>query len=757
VSPNEPRLVPLRVRLPYATEAEFLDKYGSNVARGGIFIATRALKPEGTQLSFEFVLADGRRLLRGDGVVVKTQVDEGGSRSGMTVRFARLDAASKALVDRVIAHRSGAVEPEDVRPVEPPAAKAPPSPSPKPHFSPGAAAAAAVSAAPKATPEPPAAAPKAAQPEPAPAPEPPAPAEASAPAAPPKKAQPEPAPAPEVPKPRRRPSLIDIPVAQPSPSAELPKAVIGIDLGTTNARVAVFRGGRAELIPLAPDGRNAIPSCVAIGPDGGFLVGDAARTRMITDPRCGVFAAKRFLGQRARSPRLRAEAAKLPYALVADAAGDAGALLGDRVYTLPQVSAALLSVMKDAAEKFLGHAVGRAVLCVPAYFTDHPRTAMREAGRLAGLEVLRIFNEPSSVALAFGYGKALPRKRILVYDLGGGTFDASVVEVTGDDLEVVATGGDNFLGGMDFDARISDALAKRFERAESRPLDPSPAAALRLREASELAKIALSDRELTQVHVAQASARPDGTPLDLRVELTRSELEEITQDLVDRTLQVTHDVLGSAGLTAQSLDEVLLVGGQTRAPLVRRRVGEALGKALRTDVDAHAAVALGAAILGHALLESDRGKRGVTLSEVLSAPIGVATRGGGFRPVLQRNTRLPAEKTVLIPAKPGQLVSVAIYQGTSERAEHNEYLGCLEAAADRAGELAVRFSVAADATLELEAIGAGGRPVQLTLSTADASDEVKAALLEQAPLPGEPEDGGRGLLRGFKKLFGSRG
>ena len=372
MSSSDPKLIPLRIRLPYSSEEEFLEKYGSNVARGGVFIATRALKPEGTALSFEFVLADGARLLRGEGVVQKTQVDEGGGRSGMTVRFSRLDARSKALVDRVIARRLGVIPrpPEEPggEPKAPPAAPAPALLSPEQKF-------------------------------------------------------------------RRRQSLLEVPVATAPATQAGPDHILGIDLGTTNCRAAVYQEGAARMVPFDKDGRTfAIPSVVALDDKDRVLVGLRAKAQTLVDPMHTVFGAKRLMGRRARSRKIRELSKRFPYAIVPDAEGDAGVQLRGKTFTLPEIAAMLLSSVKASAQEMLGREVTRAVLCVPAYFNDHQRAAMLQAGRLAGLKVLRILNEPSAVSLAFGYGKGLARKRVLVYDLGGGTFDASVVELTGDDL-----------------------------------------------------------------------------------------------------------------------------------------------------------------------------------------------------------------------------------------------------------------------------------------------------------------------------------
>ncbi|HEY8208753.1 MAG TPA: Hsp70 family protein [Myxococcaceae bacterium] len=779
--------IPLRIKLPYGSEAEFVERYGSNVARGGIFVATKSLKPEGSVIGFEFVLANGERLLRGEAVVVKAQVDEGGQRAGMTLRFTRLDAASKALIDRVVEQRSGPAPQAEGKAAPPPA---PTAPTPAPTRPPGLVSRARPTAAPapvEAKPPPPPAdppkpsaptvqaeAPKPVEAKPAspaepptsavqaealPPPEPPAPA-----TPPPSVARPEREPvlirpediAPAPPAPKRRRSVPDLETPKQATNERAPVVVLGIDLGTTNSRVAVFKDGRPRLIPLDPEGRTfALPSLVALDREvGALVVGEKARDAMVRDPQSAVFAAKRLIGQRARSPSVTTRAERLPFRVVPDRSGDAAVRFGDNVYSMAELSSVLIKELKDAATRHLGHPVSRAVLCVPAYFNDHQRTAMLEAAKLAGLEVLRIFNEPTSVSLAFGYGQALPRKRILVYDLGGGTFGASVVEVTGDDLEVVATGGDNFLGGMDFDERTAAELAGRFEQKERRKLDTTPVGQQRLRDAAERAKIALSDQATASVHLPGAAIGANGGTVDLRDDLSRDRLEALTAELVERTIQVTRSVLDSAGLTPDKLDEVLLVGGQSRAPLVRRRVQELCGRAPRTDVDAQAAVALGAAILGHALTEAARGKSGVTLSEVLSAPVGIGERGGGVQRVFERNTRLPAEKTVSFPVSEGQSVGIAVFQGAGARADENEYLGCIEAPADRAGEVTLHFALSADGTLGLTAISPAGRREVARMSTADAPDDARAAMLASSPLGGTGTPRPGILKKGLAKLLG---
>ncbi len=682
-SSNEPKKVPLRVRLPFATEAEFVERYGAHVTRGGIFIATRAGKPEGTALSFELVLQDGARLMRGEGVVQKLAGEEAGARAGMLVRFTRIDSRTKALIDAIVAAREG------VATAEPPVS----------HVS-----------------------------------------------------QPPPS----------RPAVVSRPSPAPR-SGPVPLAedvVLGIDLGTTTCRAAMVIDGVPHLVPIASErGAFALPAVVAYdAAKGRVLFGSAARKHRVDHPEETVLGFKRLMGRRAQSKKVRELAKVSPYKLSSAADGDVGIELSGRVFALPDFAATLLKELKNAAQDLLHRPLTRAVLSVPAWYTDHQRAAVLTAGKLAGLEVLSVVNEPSAVALAFGYGRGLARKRVLVYDLGGGTFDASVVEITGDDIEAVSTGGDNFLGGMDFDARLGDALIGTLPETPRDRLLASAVTVERVRDAAELAKIQLSEKTLATVHVPFATTDDADQPVDLRAEVERGFLESATVDLVERTAQVTQAVLDAANLTPQSLDEVLLVGGQSRSPAVRQRVEALLGRAGRTDVDPAGAVALGAALLGHSLVQRERGKRGLSLSEVLSSPVGVAMRGGGFRRVLERNTRLPAQKTLAIPVQAGQTIKFAVFQGNSGRADENEYLGALAVGSDRAGELTVRFAVAADGRLTLSAATPTGKQAEMQFSTAEASDAVVEELLAQSPLPGDDDAsrGGKGLFGGLKRLFGGK-
>jgi molecular chaperone DnaK len=854
----EPKLLPLRIRLPYATEEEFVEKYGSNVARGGLFIATRSPKPEGQGLAFELVLADGGRLLRGEGTVVKAQTE--GTRAGMTVRFVRLDAHSKALIDRIVSRRSPNKESTAEQPAAPPRSEAPPeqvseppsSQAPEaPPVSPPeqaraprsagttgagkrgrpvisaealrkqAAMSALVSALTREEPPParqatpaapkptaPVPAPEAVPPTPSPitaqqgapstpapdvpsiseperptlplparpttqdliasavlehldpeelgpspgileleppapaAPEPPAPVEPAkaipAPAAP--REEPRPPPSPE--RKHRRRAILDVPVSPPVTAAP-PEVVLGIDLGTSQARVAVHHQGTLQLISLGE--AHSLASLVAVDPAGQLLVGAAARAEAGRSPRHAAAGLRRFLGLRARSPLLRALGGPLPFPLVAGPHGDASVELRGRTFLLPELAAGLLRELKSAATTFLGHEVSRAVLCVPAHFDDRQRAAMREAGTLAGLNVLRILNAPSAAALAFGHGRGLARKRLLLVELGGGGLDVSVVQLTGDDLEVITTGGDPTLGGMDFDARIAEALVSDLQ-AQGLPRPEHPSDWAPLLAAAEAAKVALSEQEQVSIPL------PGGLP---PFSLDRERLEALTADLVQRITLVVRQVLESSALTPQGLDEVLLLGGQGRSPLVRRRLEESLGVPVRADVDATGSVALGAALLGQGILDAEAGKPGATISEVLSVPIGVGERGGTLRRVLERNTRLPAEKTLVLPVTPGPLV-LALFQGPSPVAAENEYLGTLAFSIERPGEAEVHFSLSQDGTLSLAATLPGVKRHAVALAADMPEDAELETLLAHSPLEGEPEARPGGLLSGLRKLFGRR-
>ncbi len=699
--------IPIRIRLPYSTDEEFVEKYGTNVARGGIFIATRALKPEGTLLQFELVLSDGARLMRGEGVVAKAQVDDGGARAGMTLRFTRLDAASKALVDRVVARRSGVHDVrllvrtptlEFVAPVVPEAAEA------------------------------------AGAPEPASDPTDPAPATVA-------KVEPQGIgqEEPEVTDPgrRRRRLALDTFEAPAAANTVVPaeELVLGIDLGTSHCRVAVFVGGEPRLVPLSPDGKGqGMPSAIALDEQDRFFVGARARAQLLIDPENAVASAWSRL----------------------DRHGPVAVELRGRPHPLPELLSHLMTTLREAAQAWAGKPISRAVLSVPAAFDDRQRAALLQAGRLAGLEVLRIVNAPSAAALAFGFGRGLARKRVLVYDLGGGSFEASLLEITGDDLDVVGTASAALLGGAEFDRRIADELGRLLEAELKVAPGASPHGMQRILDAAEQTKIQLSELESTEVHVPFATAREDGTPVDFRSTLTRETLERLTSDLVDRTVETTRAVLAAANLTPQSLDEVLLVGGQSRTPLVRRKLEEALGRPARSEPDPQGAVARGAAILGHSILRQEEGKSGARISDLLTVPVGVGVRGGGLLRVLERQTRLPVRKSLAFPIKAGESLTLAVFQGEGPRVEDCALLGVARVQGDRDGEAVLQLRVTVDGTLELSARAPGSR-ADVVAEASEATGSLESLLVD-APQSNESDDPAtqRGLLGGIRRLFGRR-
>lgn len=526
-----------------------------------------------------------------------------------------------------------------------------------------------------------------------------------------------------------------------APSA--PEVVLGIDLGTTQSRVALFHEGSPQLIPLGGSEARSLPSLLAVDASGQLLTGTAALSEAERAPRHAATGLKRLFGLRARSPRIRALLG-LPFSVTADPRGDACVELHGRLVPLSEFATLLLRELKSAAASFLGREATRAVLCVPAHFDARQRAALREAAERAGLQVLRILNAPAAATLAYGHGRGLARKRVLVVDLGGGGLEVSVVQVTGDDLEIVTTGCEPMLGGMDFDARIAEALnAELRERGTSTP-EPAPDWSA-LRTAAEAAKVALSEQDQATVSLrggAQAS-------------LSRERVEALTADLAQRVTEATREVLESSALTPQGLDAVLLVGGQSQSPLVRRRLEESLGVPVRSDVDPLGAVAVGAALLGRSLLEIESGKPGATVSDVLSVPLGVAERGGTIRRVFERNTRLPADKTLVIPVTPG-LLSLALFQGLSPLAAESEYLGALHFQLERAGEAELHFSLSQDGTLSLAATLPGAKKQPVTLAAEDLEDAARDALLARSPFATETEPRPSGLFKGLRKLFGKR-
>ncbi len=415
------------------------------------------------------------------------------------------------------------------------------------------------------------------------------------------------------------------------------------------------------------------------------------------------------------------------YDIVEGPQGEAAVSLGGRVYTLPQISGMVLGHVKKIAEAFLGKEVPEAIISVPAYYNDSQRQAVKEAGRLAGFEVKRIVNEPTAAALAYGFNRGLDQK-VLVYDLGGGTFDVSVLQLQQNVFEVLATGGDTFLGGVDFDNRIIDYALDEFWREHKVDLAQSPIAMQRVKKAAEAAKIDLSLIPNTAMDLPFIEERK-GKPIDLRLSLSRQQLNELTSDLVDRTFELCDRVLAEKGIRAQEVDEVILVGGQSRMPLVQDRIREHFGRPARKGVHPDECVALGAALLGDSLDSIDS----VTLVDVLSMPIGIAAPNDRFRRVLEKNQPIPATRSFRLPPprEPGKPIEIDIYQGGSDQIVDDEFLGSLRLPAAATGRR-IDFRLDEECLLRVSFDDPQRGMVEVDFATRDTPEAVRRALAESA-------------------------
>ncbi len=446
--------------------------------------------------------------------------------------------------------------------------------------------------------------------------------------------------------------------------------VLGIDLGTTNSCMATYEGGEAKVIPNK-EGKNTTPSVVAFTDKGEVLVGDPAKRQMITNPTRTIYSVKRIMGMMCDEPQAQEAKKRLPYKIV-DRNGACAVEVDGKVYTPQEISAKILMKLKEDAEAYLGEEINEAVITVPAYFNDAQRKATKEAGQIAGLNVLRIINEPTAAALAYGLDKKKAEK-IVVYDLGGGTFDVTILETGDNVVEVLATGGDAFLGGDDFDNRIIDWLVEEFKKETGIDLKQDIMALQRLKEAAENAKKELSSAMETEINLPFITADQSG-PKHLVKKLTRAKFESLIEDLVDKTIKIAADVLKDSGLSKEEINEVVLVGGSTRIPLVQRKVKEFFGKEPNKSVNPDEVVAIGAAIQG-AVLKGD--VKDVLLLDVTPLSLGIETLGGVMTKIIEKGTTIPVKKTqIFSTAEDNQpAVTIHVLQGEREMAKDNKSLG----------------------------------------------------------------------------------
>ncbi|HUO77308.1 MAG TPA: molecular chaperone DnaK [Thermodesulfovibrionales bacterium] len=504
---------------------------------------------------------------------------------------------------------------------------------------------------------------------------------------------------------------------------------IGIDLGTTNSVVAVVQGGEPVVIPNQ-EGTRTTPSVVAFTEKGERLVGQIAKRQSITNPENTIYSIKRLMGRKYNTPQVDHAKKRLPYKIVEASNGDAHVEIRGKNYSPPEISAMILQKLKQAAEDYLGEPVTDAVITVPAYFDDSQRQATKDAGKIAGLNVLRIINEPTAASLAYGLDKKKEEK-ISVYDLGGGTFDISVLEIGEGVIEVKSTNGDTYLGGDDFDLRVMDWMVEEFRKEQGIDLKQDRMALQRLKEAAERAKIELSTATETEINLPFITADATG-PKHLLMKLSRAKLEQLTGDLIEKTIEPCKLALADAGLSTKDIDEVILVGGQTRTPKVQQVVQSFYGKEPNRTVNPDEVVAVGAAIQG-AVLKGE--VKEVLLLDVTPLSLGIETLGGIFTKIIERNTTIPTKKSqIFSTASDNQpAVTIKIHQGEREMAADNKLLGVFELvgippAPRGVPQVEVSFDIDANGILHVSAkdMGTGKeQSIRITASSGLSEDEIK--------------------------------
>lgn len=533
--------------------------------------------------------------------------------------------------------------------------------------------------------------------------------------------------------------------------------IIGIDLGTTNSCVAILDGDKTKVIENA-EGDRTTPSIVAFTDDDEILVGQPAKRQSVTNPRNTLYAIKRLIGRRFEDDVVQKDIKMVPYTIAKADNGDAWVEVKGEKRAPPQISAEVLKKMKKTAEDFTGETITEAVVTVPAYFNDSQRQATKDAGKIAGLDVKRIINEPTAAALAYGMDKAKGDSTIAVYDLGGGTFDISIIEIADVDgekqFEVLATNGDTFLGGEDFDMRLIEYLAGEFKKDTGMDLHGDPMAMQRLKEAAEKAKVELSSAQQTDVNLPYITADASG-PKHLNVKVTRAKLESLVEELVNRSIEPLRIALKDADLDISEIDDVILVGGQTRMPMVQERVKDFFGKEPRKDVNPDEAVAMGAAIQG-AVLSGD--VKDVLLLDVTPLTLGIETMGGVATPVIDKNTTIPSKKSQVFSTADDNQAAVTIHvvQGERKMASQNKSLGRFDLAdippAPRGmPQIEVAFDIDANGILHVSAKDKGtGKEQSIVIKASSGlSDEEVEAMVKDAEANAEED-------RKFEELVQAR-
>ena len=515
--------------------------------------------------------------------------------------------------------------------------------------------------------------------------------------------------------------------------------VIGIDLGTTNSCVAVIDGNTPKVIENS-EGARTTPSIIAYMDGGEIVVGAPAKRQAVTNPKNTIYASKRLIGRKFEEKEVQKDIDLMPYGIVKADNGDAWIQVRDEKLAPPQISAEILRKMKSTAEDYLGHEVTQAVITVPAYFNDSQRQATKDAGRIAGLEVLRIINEPTAAALAYGIDKAdKADRKIAVYDLGGGTFDISIIEIANVDgdkqFEVLSTNGDTFLGGEDFDQRIMDYLVAEFKKDTGTDLTKDVLALQRLKEAAEKAKIELSSSAQTDVNLPYITADASG-PKHMNLKITRSKLEQLVDELIERSIAPCKTAMADAGVTAADIDEVILVGGMTRMPKVVEAVEKLFGKAPRKDVNPDEAVAVGAAIQGQVL---GGGRSDILLLDVTPLSLGIETQGGIMAKMVKKNSTIPTKHTqVFSTADDNQpAVTIKVYQGERELCQYNKTLGefnleGIPPAPRGVPQVEVTFDIDANGILHVTAKDKGtGKENKITIKASSGLSEAEIEKMVQ--------------------------